>query len=222
MENLILTETIDRYLAGVMSTEELQEFEKKLASDSSLKKEVDIQREIIKAIRKKALREKIQQFKRQKVQNIIRWTIYTLTPIAVAACVVGIVVVPQFENIDRISNNTELYASATNNMMEAYTSLKGSDEASNIILEATELINKEEYKEADKILIQGLELLNSATKENIQSWYAKEDMLYLRALCSIKGHKVYRSRYLLSEIIKMNGTHKTQAENLLKEIKGSK
>jgi exonuclease SbcC len=50
---------------------------------------------------------------------------------------------------------------------------------------------------------------------------AKEDMLYMRALCSIKQHRLYRTRYLLSEVISMDALHKAEAERLLNEIKGN-
>ena len=73
MENLILTEKIDRYLASAMSEEEMLQFEEKLKSDKHLQREVNIQREAIKAIRQKAMREKVQRFERQmRVQTIRR------------------------------------------------------------------------------------------------------------------------------------------------------
>ena len=222
MENLILTQTIDRYLAGTMSDSERQEFENKLKQDSALQKEVDIQREIIKQVRLKAMRGKIQTYEhRARFQAVRKWIFCTITPIVVAACVAGIVIVPQMQAVALLSENTQLYSSATTEMIDAYQDLRGASDVSDFILRATELMTQDNYNEADKLLKEGLLELGEVTKDDIQSWQAKEDMLYMRALCSIKKHRLYCTRYLLSEVISMDATHKAEAERLLNEIKGN-
>ena len=221
MENLILTQTIDRYLAGTMSADERQEFESKLKTDSALQKEVDIQREIIKQVRLKAMRGKVNKYEDgERIKNVKRWALRVLSPIAVAACVAGIVVVPQMQMVAKISNDTALYASVSAEMQLAYQDVRGAGKASDIILCATELMDENDFKQADKLLKEGLLSLENETRENIQAWQAKEDMLYMRALCSIKQGRVYRTRYLLSEVISMDATHKQEAQRLLNEIKG--
>ena len=45
-------------------------------------------------------------------------------------------------------------------------------------------------------------------------------MTYMRALCAIKQHKLYRSRRLLNEVVNMNSTHKDEAQQMLNQIKG--
>lgn len=221
MENLILTEKIDRYLAGTMSEEEKLLFEEKLRSDKHLQREVNIQREAIRAIRRKAMREKVQRFERHmRVQSIRKWTIRTLSPIAIAACFAGVIIWTQLTRVTSISNNTDLYATLNSDIAEAYSLLKGSDDISDIILAANDLMTQGEYEQADEALIVGLSQLDSVTEEDKQAWFAKEDMLYMRALCAIKQHKLYRSRLLLSQVIEMNASHKADAEKLLKQIKG--
>jgi hypothetical protein len=87
-------------------------------------------------------------------------------------------------------------------------------------LEANELMQSGNYKQADKILAHALEQMEPITSDEQQAWTEKEDMLYMRALCAIKQHKLYRSRMLLNEVVNMNSTHKEQAQQLLNQIKG--
>lgn len=221
MENLIITEKIDLYLSGKMSAEEQKAFEEQMSLDAELKREVDLQREVIRAIRKQALRDKVKTFeKKARFKNVVRIITTALAPIAVAACVAGIVIVPQMQAVASLSEDTQLYSSATTEMIDAYSSLRGGDESSDVILNATELMQKNEFKQADKILSEGLKSLETVTKDDIQAYSAKEDMLYMRALCSIKEGKVYRTRNLLSQVIEMDVTHKEEAQTLLNKIKG--
>lgn len=222
MENLILTQTIDRYLAGTMSDSERQEFENKLKQDSALQKEVDIQREIIKQVRLKAMRGKMQKYESgARFKNVKKWVVCTLSPIVVAACVALFVILPQMKVIENIGNDTVLYSSVTAEIKLAYHGLRGSKGVVDNILHATELMNQDDYGAADELLQKGLSELGEVTKDDIQFWQAKEDMLYMRALCSIKQHRLYRTRYLLSEVISMDALHKAEAERLLNEIKGN-
>lgn len=224
MENLILIQNIDRYLAGVMPEEERNQFEEKIRNDRHLRRKVDIQREAIKAIRRKAMREKVNHFEKQlRIQRIRRITIRTLTPLAIAACFVGFFIIgPQTRNLMNIGNNTEFYASEMANMNEAYIDLKGDSEAREVILQATELMNDDQYEQADKLLSSAIAKLKDIDRTNEQAWSEKEDMLYLRALCAIKQHKLYRSRRLLNEVVNMGSTHKDDARRLLDKIKGRK
>lgn len=221
MENLIITEKIDFYLSGKMSAEEQKAFEEQMSLDAELKREVDLQREVIRAIRKQALRDKVKTFeKKTRFKNLVRIITTALAPIAVAACVAGIVIVPQMQAVASLSEDTQLYSSATIEMIDAYSSLRGGDESSDVILNATELMQKNEFKQADKILCEGLKLLEKVTSDDIQAYSAKEDMLYMLALCSIKEGKVYSTRNLLSQVVEMDITHKEAAQALLNKIKG--
>ena len=118
MENLIITEKIDFYLSGKMSAEEQKAFEEQMNLDAELKREVDLQREVIRAIRKQALRDKVKTFeKKTRFKNLVRIITTALAPIAVAACVAGIVIVPQMQAVASLSEDTQLYSSATIEMI---------------------------------------------------------------------------------------------------------
>jgi len=60
-EYMILEEQIDRYLEGSMTNEEKEAFNSRMEKDSELIKEIELQRSIIKAVRKEQLEKIIQK-----------------------------------------------------------------------------------------------------------------------------------------------------------------
>lgn len=241
MNTIERTDKIDAYLAGTMSEAEKKEFERLLlGSETSLEDrtklqdEMELQKEIIFAIRRRGFREmvkkdiaEIKQEKEEadkaaaKITPLYRRVLRVSASLAIAACFIGVIIIaPQVNHLSNIGDNANLYASANIEMNEAYSGLKGCNDATNAILEASELMQSGDYKQADKILAHALGQMKPVTSDEQQAWTEKEDMLYLRALCAIKQHKLYRSRMLLNEVINMNSTHKDQAQQLLNQIKG--
>ena len=241
MTKLERIEKIDAYLAGKMSDAEKNEFER-LLQDSNvsledrtkLQDEMELQKEIIFAIRRQAFREMIEEEDANmlheqeaadkavaKTTLLNRRIIRTGASVAIAACFVGLVIIaPQATRLSSISDNTDLFISANIEMNEAYSGIKGCDDATEAIVQANELMAAGDYKQADVILTKALEQMTDVTAESEQAWTEKEDMTYMRALCAIKQHKLYRSRRLLNEVVNMNSTHKDEAQQLLNLIKG--
>lgn len=241
MNTIERTDKIDAYLAGTMSDAEKKEFEglllgseTSLEDRTKLQDEMELQKEIIFAIRRRGFREmvkkdiaEIKQEKEEadkaaaKIIPLYRRVLRVSASLAIAACFIGVIIIaPQVNHLSNIGDNANLYASANIEMNEAYSGLKGCNDATNAILEANELMQSGDYKQADKILAHALGQMKPVTSDEQQAWTEKEDMLYLRALCAIKQHKLYRSRMLLNEVINMNSTHKDQAQQLLNQIKG--
>lgn len=241
MNTIERTDKIDAYLAGTMSDAEKKEFEglllgseTSLEDRTKLQDEMELQKEIIFAIRRRGFREmvkkdiaEIKQEKEEadkkaaKITPLYRRVLRVSASLAIAACFIGVIVIaPQVNRLSNIGDNANLYASANIEMNEAYSGLKGCNDATNAILEANELMQSGDYMQADKILAHALGQMKPVTSDEQQAWTEKEDMLYLRALCAIKQHKLYRSRMLLNEVINMNSTHKDQAQQLLNQIKG--
>lgn len=241
MNTIERTDKIDAYLAGTMSDAEKKEFEglllgseTSLEDRTKLQDEMELQKEIIFAIRRRGFREmvkkdiaEIKQEKEEadkkaaKITPLYRRVLRMSASLAIAACFIGVIIIaPQVNRLSNIGDNANLYASANIEMNEAYSGLKGCNDATNAILEANELMQSGDYKQADKILAHALGQMKPVTSDEQQAWTEKEDMLYLRALCAIKQHKLYRSRMLLNEVINMNSTHKDQAQQLLDQIKG--
>lgn len=243
MKNSERIEKIRAYLTGEMSEAEKNEFERllldpnlSLEDRTKLQDEMELQKEIILAIRRRGLKEmlrreeaKIKQEEAKadkaavRIIHRYRHLVRAGVSSVIAACFVGLLVIaPQVNRLATISNDAALFAAANVEMNEAYSGIKGCDEASEAILRANELMAAGEYKQADKELAQALELMADVTAEAEQAWTEKEDMIYLRALCAIKQHKLYRSRRLLNEVVNMNSTHKDEAQQLLNQIKGHK
>ena len=225
MENLTMIDKIDRYLAGVMSEDEKQAFEEKMRKDKYLKRDVDVQREAIRQIRLQAMMEKMKQFDRRArfrtiAQNVSVWTVRILSPIAIAACLIGFIVVgPQVNNMKQINAEGRYLSDAHIDINEAYNGLKGCDEAAALILSADQLMQQGKFKEADEELKKALKELGEVSAENKQAWETKEDILFMRALCAIERQQLYRSRALLCAVVNMHSTHETIAAQLLKQIK---
>lgn len=244
MKNSERIEKIRAYLTGEMSEAEKNEFERllldpnlSLEDRTKLQDEMELQKEIILAIRRRGLKEmlrreeaKIKQEEAEadkaaavRIIPLYRRIVRAGASSAIAACFVALLIIsPQVNRLATISNDAELFAAANVEMNEAYSGIKGCDEASEAILRANELMAAGEYKHADKELAQALELMAEVTVGEAQAWTEKEDMTYLRALCAIKQHKLYRSRRLLNEVVNMNSTHKDEAQQLLNQIKGHK
>lgn len=223
-------EQIDKYLAGQMTEDEKLQFERLLsADDSSLRDEMELQKEIILAIRRRSLKEmlqgeeeSIQKEKEDRHKRVVRWTLRSVASIAVAACFVGVIVIgPQMSRLSGLGEST-IYAETAIEMMNAYSQLKGCEESAEVILQANEYMQKGDYKQADAILTKALSDMKDITSENRQAWSEKEDILYLQALCAITQHQLYRSRRLLNGVVSMQGIHQQSALDLLNTIKHGK
>lgn len=223
-------EQIDKYLAGQMTEDEKLQFERLLsADDSSLRDEMELQKEIILAIRRRSLKEmlqdeedSIQKEKDDHHKRVVRWTLRSVASIAVAACFVGVIVIgPQMSRLSGLGDSP-IYAETAIEMTNVYSQLKGCEESAEVILQANEYMQKGDYKQADAILTKALSDMKDITPENRQAWSEKEDILYLQALCAIKQHQLYRSRRLLNGVVSMQGIHQQSALDLLNTIKHSK
>jgi tetratricopeptide (TPR) repeat protein len=223
-------EQIDKYLAGQMTEDEKLQFERLLSADDfSLRDEMELQKEIILAIRRRSLKEmlqgeeeSIQKEKEDHHKRVVRWTLRSVASIAVAACFVGVIVIgPQMSRLSGLGEST-IYAETAIEMMNAYSQLKGCEESAEVILQANEYMQKGDYKQADAILTKALSDMKDITPENRQAWSEKEDILYLQALCAIKQHQLYRTRRLLNGVVSMQGIHQQSALDLLNTIKHGK
>ena len=173
MNTIERTDKIDAYLAGTMSEAEKKEFEglllgseTSLEDRTKLQDEMELQKEIIFAIRRRGFREmvkkdiaEIKQEKEEadkkaaKITPLYQRVLRMSASLAIAACFIGVIIIaPQVNRLSNIGDNANLYASVNIEMNEAYSGLKGCNDATNAILEASELMQSGDYKQADKIL----------------------------------------------------------------------
>ena len=173
MNTIERTDKIDAYLAGTMSDAEKKEFEglllgseTSLEDRTKLQDEMELQKEIIFAIRRRGfcemLKKDIAEIKQEKeeadkkaakITPLYRRVLRVSASLAIAACFIGVIIIaPQVNRLSNIGDNAKLYASVNIEMNEAYSGLKGCNDATNAILIANELMQSGDYKQADKIL----------------------------------------------------------------------
>lgn len=96
-----LTEIIDRYLNGSMSPEELKSFEERLQKESSLKREVDLQRRVLSGIQQAGIRSELKKgFNKASLKSkFVKWA----TGIIITTLAITTVIILK----DKISNHHE-------------------------------------------------------------------------------------------------------------------
>lgn len=138
--NIELDQQIDRYIKGQMSATELTEFETQLANDGELKKEVELQTAIAKAIYKKNMLNVVAGNQSNVLKyRFARKTIVQITTLAAAACFVAIglityYVVTKEEKVDVIK------VPATNPNQEIVDTAKVIQDTTKVIKDTTKVI----------------------------------------------------------------------------------
>jgi len=212
-DNEILEELIDRYLNESMTEEERKAFDSRLEKDTGLLMEVDLQRSIIKAIRREQL-EKIIQKEEGKIikQRNTRKLVIYIGSLAVAASVLGIFYVGNLNNCENIAN--QYYASF---VYTPIPSRGGENQAltrsDSIFFNALFQLEKGNKKAA----IKQLENLNNSTSEMIAAnspavkWYL--------SLAYLKNGEKRKARILLNEIVNMpDNDFKLKAKDIIEEL----
>ena len=212
-DNEILEEMIDRYLNGSMTEEERKAFDSRLEKDSELNKEVEIQRSIIKAIRREQL-EKIIQKEEGKIikQRNTRKLVIYIGSLAVAASVLGIFYVGNLNNCENIANRyyaSFVYSPIPSRGGENLPLTRSDSIFFNALLQL-ENGNK-------KAAIKQLENLNNSTSEMIAAnspavkWYL--------SLAYLKNGEKRKARILLKEIVNMpDNDFKLKAKIIMEEL----
>ena len=111
--NIELDQLIDRYIKGQMSATELTEFETQLLNDIELKKEVELQTAIAKAIYKKNMLNVVTGNESIVIaaaaNRFTRKTIVQLTTLAAAACFAGVLLISHFFQLHSYNQLSESY-----------------------------------------------------------------------------------------------------------------
>ncbi len=105
-----LDQQIDRYIKGQMSATELIEFETQLINDGELKKEVELQTAIAKAIYKKNMLNVVAGNQSNVLKHrFARKTIVQITTLAAAACFAGVLLISHFYQLHSYNQLSESY-----------------------------------------------------------------------------------------------------------------
>jgi hypothetical protein len=212
-EYMILEEQIDRYLEGSMTNEEKEAFNSRMEKDSELIKEIELQRSIIKAVRKEQL-EKIIQKEEEKIikKRSIRKLVFYIGPFALAASLLGFFYVGYLNNCENLANR--YYASYTYTPIPSRggenLQLTKSDSAFfNALHQLESGHNKEAINQLENLNNSHSELL--AASDQAVKWYL--------SLAYLKNGEKKKAGILLLEIAnETNSEYKLKAKDLLKEL----
>ncbi len=227
MNTLDRTEKIDAYLSGQMPSEERKEFERLLSADAKsldsepLSDEMKMQKEIIRAIRERGLREQLQEQEKQmranraKKQRIIRlsgWSVGTFSMVAVLC--IAFVLVPLAQTMVRLS--TEYAQSITLSPARGGTS----DSPQTQLEQVYSLVAQEHWSEASTLSQSLMETTataqNDLTPEECQEIYEQAQWLY--TMCEMHQKHIFRAKRLLRQIAADGGRYANQAQAMLNAL----
>lgn len=226
-------EQIDKYIKERLSDEQREAFELELAQDAELRAEVELQREIVTAIRVKGAREMLQEREAEIAQQereaeiarqereaaerrrrrIFTWSIATM---AVAACfVVGL-----FIHYDNVAS----YKSYGMSIQLESVELRGGEQPlTNKIVEA---INSANYNSALKLIAQGQSKAFHTDEQDPEArafereCYQRDqdDYNWYKAVTYMRMGKWWKARKLLKQIASSKSHYKAQAQRALKAL----
>lgn len=237
-ENIIISEKIDRYVLGQMSKEEKAAFEAELSSDSELKHEYELQREIILATQRlhfkrqlqnieqharmtmvaaSTLSTKVEHIEKPKTKRIIR----TVSTWSIAAAIVCVCVVGVDMKYSSDLRNASLLCYA-----ETGAPLTRSDsEVDGLLVQAYELIGTNELEAASSKILAAENMINKELKQPAttdEEQYRREIMLlqqqdidWYKALILMKEGEIFKSRKALKKIASSDSRYAEQARNIL-------
>jgi hypothetical protein len=212
-ENELLEEEIDRYLNGSMTDQEKAAFILRMEKDSELNNEVELQRSIIKAVRKEQLSKIIQKEERRIIkQKGIRRLIISIGSFALAASVLGFFYVGYLNNCEDLANRyyAEYTYSPIPSRGDEILPLTKSD---SIFFNALQELEKGN----NKLAISQLDDLNNSTSEMLAA--SDQAVKWYLALGRLKNGEKKKARILLREIANTaNSEFNLKAKELLKEL----
>ena len=212
-------EQIDKYLAGQMTEDEKLQFKRLLsADDSSLRDEMELQKEIILAIRRRSLKEILQgeeesiqkekEDHHQRIKRIKIWSLGGSTLMAMAAVLLLLfVLAPVAQQMQDYSNQyiSSIEVNVTRGDVDQVQSLD----------DAILLMQNDHWREAEQI-IDGIYRKTELDKENQQETYYKAE--WFKAICLMHEGKALRAKRLLRRIVNSDSTYSNQAKEALNAL----
>jgi hypothetical protein len=212
-------EQIDKYLAGQMTEDEKLQFERLLsAEDSSLRDEMELQKEIILAIRRRSLKEMLQgeeesiqkekEEHHQRIKRIKIWSLGGSTLMAMAAVLLFLfVLAPVAQQMQDYSNQyiSSIEVNVTRGDVDQVQSLD----------DAILLMQNDHWREAEQI-IDGIYRKTELDKENQQETYYKAE--WFKAICLMHEGKALQAKRLLRRIVNSDSAYSNQAKDALNAL----
>ena len=222
MNTIERTDKIDAYLAGTMSEAEKKEFEglllgseTSLEDRTKLQDEMELQKEIIFAIRRRGFREmvkkdiaEIKQEKEEHHQRIKRITIWSLgssTLMAMAAVLLLLfVLAPVAQQMQGLSS--QYIAGVVIDDIE-----RDVDNDEDMLSVAIVLMQNNQWEEAEQIInkIYTQPTIKTSDFQKVE---------WLRAICLMHRGKVIKAKKLLNKIANSNSPYQIEARKMLDDL----
>lgn len=211
---------IDNYILGKMSSDEALAFEQKMEQNDDLRKEVDLHRDIVRAIRLKAAKEHLQKTEQKIKAEEHRRKIFTFTRYISIGAVAACLIVGVFLHYDTASNYRQY--GLNNIQIEISSSRGGTDYSTRAAIE----INNGNYDNALVIIEEGesvtfiCEYSNPELQEQSRLEYdAEQDALqWYKAVTYMRMGKYIKAKRLLKEIAASDSFYKNDAQKVLDEL----
>lgn len=217
------TEHIDAYLNGEMPEEEKLQFERLLSdADSSLKDEMELQRDIILAIQERGLRSMLQRqeaairSRRKARRRIAAWCGGLVTSLAVAAVIIFTVIIAPMAII--MSDASEEFAVG----IQQSQIMRGGadDEIATLLSDATTAITQDDWSQADKLAAEIMKLTSAPmpnrTDDERLEYYEQAEWIHLN--CLMHSKRVLKAKRLLKTIANRGGYYSEQAMKILNQL----
>ena len=225
MNTIERTDKIDAYLAGTMSDAEKKEFEGLLSDPetsledrTNLQDEMELQKEIIHAIRRRGFREMVQEDIKEiqeeehhrRIRRITFWSLGGVGTSAIAAVILLLfVVAPMARQMQDCSN---MYI-AQSMQSENY---RGDAEFEPPLDHALQLMQADQWDEAETIINDVYQKPQDSSIDQQKSHVEAE---WLKAICLMHDGKAIRAKLLLEKIAKSNSPYSGNAEAVLEYLK---
>ena len=217
MNQLEHTEWIDLYLAGTLPPADKMEFERLLSDpESSLLSEMQLQQDIIMAIRERGMREMLQAEECRRHRQKLFWRIssVSLISLAMAAALALLLIIAPLAR--QMFPYSEQYAVTLNNS-QAMRSGEITDPLLQQLHQAQTFITQNNWREADRLAVEVMKQTKSTETEEQLDLYT--DAEWLHDQCLMHLNCPLQARRLLKKIASDNGYYNKQAQNILDKIK---
>ena len=219
-DNINISDKIDRYILGQMDDVEKSAFEAELSSDTELKREYEIQREIIIATQRVHFKRHLQNIehqarikRRKMIKTVSTWSIAAAI---VCVCVIGI----------DMKYSSDLRNASMMCYIESEAPLTRSDsEVDELLSQAYELIGKNELvsasgkiNKAEKMINEMLEYPATTEEELYRKeilTLQKQDIDWHKALILMKEGEIFKSRNALQNIASSDSRYAERAKEIL-------
>ena len=222
MNTIERTDKIDAYLAGTMSEAEKKEFEglllgseTSLEDRTKLQDEMELQKEIIFAIRRRGFREmvkkdiaEIKQEKdehHQRIKKITIWSLGSSTLMAMAAVLLLLfVLAPVAQQMQGLSS--QYIAGVVIDDIE-----RDVDNDEDMLSVAIVLMQNNQWEEAEQIInkIYTQPTIKTSDFQKVE---------WLRAICLMHRGKVIKAKKLLNKIANSNSPYQIEARKMLDDL----